>query len=374
MPPHKVSEVTVEGFASIRASTLKLGEGVTVLVGANGAGKSNVVGALELLGRMADGDLALEVGLRGGAQALQYAGPRAEKGIRLRVSASPYRYEAHLLPAASDTFVFAEEKGHFHEWGQGRPLEEDFGRGHRESLLREKEQEQLSRLAGPVREILAGCRVFHFQDTSREAPVKQLGFSADNEALRPDAGNLAAFLLRLRESRSQSYRRIVRAVKSVAPFFRDFLLSEEPGGKIRLRWTQEGVDAIFPAEALSDGTLRYICLCVLLLQPDPPALLTLDEPELGLHPFAIVQLTDMLRSVAVRSQVVIATQSVTLLNQFSLDDMVVVEREDGATALKRPEREALEGWLEDYSLGELWEKNVLGGRPVPEYPFRGHQG
>ncbi|MFJ2257456.1 AAA family ATPase [Streptomyces sp. NPDC087844] len=374
MPPYKVSEVTVEGYASIRSSTLTLGDGVTVLVGANGAGKSNVVGALELLGRMADGDLALEVGLRGGAQALQYAGPRAEKGIRLRVSASPYRYEAHLLPAANDTFVFAEEKGHFHEWGQGRPLEEHFGRGHRESLLREKEAEQLSRLAGPVREILAGCRVFHFQDTGREAPVKQLGFTADNEALRPDAGNLAAFLLRLRESRAKPYRRIVRAVKAVAPFFRDFLLSEEPGGKIRLRWTQEGVDAVFPAEALSDGTLRYICLCVLLLQPDPPALLTLDEPELGLHPYAIVQLADMLRSVAVRSQVVVATQSVTLLNQFSLDEMVVVEREDGATVLKRPDREALHGWLDDYSLGELWEKNVLGGRPAPEYPVQGRLG
>lgn len=374
MPPYKVSEVTVEGYASIRSSTLTLGEGVTVLVGANGAGKSNVVGALELLGRMADGDLALEVGLRGGAQALQYAGPRAEKGIRLVVSASPYHYEAHLLPAANDTFVFAEEKGHFHEWGHGRPLAEDFGRGHRESLLCEKEDEQLSRLAGPVRGILAGCRVFHFQDTSREAPVKQLGFTADNEALRPDAGNLAAFLLRLRESRSKSYRRIVRAVKAVAPFFRDFLLSEEPGGKIRLRWTQEGVDAVFPAEALSDGTLRYICLCVLLQQPDPPALLTLDEPELGLHPYAVVQLADMLRSVAVRSQVVIATQSVTLLNQFSLDDIVVVEREDGATVLKRPDRQALQGWLEDYSLGELWEKNVLGGRPTPEHPLQGRLG
>ncbi|MFF3819383.1 AAA family ATPase [Streptomyces bluensis] len=367
---YKLSEVFIEGFASIRSSTLTLGD-VTVLVGANGAGKSNVVGALELLGRMADEQLALEVGLRGGAGAMQYAGTRAEEGIRLRVTAPPYRYEAHLMPAAHDSFVFAAEKGHFHETGHGRPLNESFGQGHRESLLREKEIEQLSRLAGPMRAILAGCRVFHFQDTSSNAPVKKLGFTADNEALRPDAKNLAAFLLRLHDSEPKAYRRIVRAVRTVAPFFRDFLLAEEPGGKIRLRWLQEGVDAIFPAEALSDGTLRYICLCVLLLQPDPPALLTLDEPELGLHPYAIVQLADMLRSTATRSQVVIATQSVTLLNQFALDDVVVVEREEGATALHRPKREELREWLEDYSLGELWEKNVLGGRPVPELPLRG---
>ncbi|MFE4493120.1 AAA family ATPase [Streptomyces niveus] len=368
--PYKLEEVFIEGYASIRSSMLTLGD-VTVLVGANGAGKSNVVGALELLGRMADEELGLEVGLRGGAAAMQYAGQRAEEGIRLRVSAYPYRYEAHLMAAANDSFIFAEEKGYFHETGHGRPLDESFGRGHRESLLRERADEQLSRLAGPMHGILAGCRVFHFQDTSSNAPVKQLGFTADNEALRPDARNLAAFLLRLREGEPKAYRRIVRAVRSVAPFFREFLLTEEPGGKIRLRWTQQGVDAIFPAEALSDGTLRYICLCVLLLQPDPPALLTLDEPELGLHPFAVVQLADMLRSVAVRSQVVIATQSVTLLNQFSLDDLVVVERNEGATVLHRPKREELREWLEDYSLGELWEKNVLGGRPGPEMPLRG---
>ncbi|MEV0094696.1 AAA family ATPase [Streptomyces sp. NPDC050738] len=350
--PYKLSEVSVEGFASIRSGVLTLGD-VTVLVGANGAGKSNVVGLLELLGRMADSELGLAVGLRGGAQAMQYAGPRAEEGIRLRVKAEPYLYEAHLVAAANDSLIFATE-----QWG--RPPE---GRasGHKESELH-----------GPMRDVLGGCRVFHFQDTSINAPVKQLGFTADNEALRPDARNLAAFLLRLRESEPQTYRRIVRAVQSVAPFFRDFLLAEEPGGKIRLRWTQQGVDAIFPAEALSDGTLRYICLCVLLLQPDPPSLLTLDEPELGLHPHAVVQLADMLRSASVRSQVVIATQSVTLVNQFSLDELVVVEREEGATRLQRPERAELEAWIDEYSLGELWEKNLLGGRPAPEMPLRGH--
>ncbi|MEN8655591.1 AAA family ATPase [Streptomyces sp. 21So2-11] len=219
--------------------------------------------------------------------------------------------------------------------------------------------------------ILGGCRVFHFQDMGIGAPVKQLGFTADNEALRPDARNLAALLLRLREGEPKAYRRMVRAVRTVAPFFRDFLLAEEPGGKIQLRWMQEGVDAVFPAEALSDGTLRYICLCVLLLQPDPPALLTLDETELGLHPYAVVQLADLLRSASARSQVVIAPQSVTLLNQFSLDELVVVEWEDGATALRRPDREALREWLEEYSLGELWEKGVVGGRPVAESPSRG---
>jgi predicted ATPase len=135
---------------------------------------------------------------------------------------------------------------------------------------------------------------------------------------------------------------------------------------VRLRWRQVGSDTVFGAEALSDGTLRFICLSTLLLQANPPELLILDEPELGLHPAAIVYLVEMLRAAATAGQVVVATQSVTLLDQLSLDEIVVVERSDGASVFKRPDEESLRGWVEDYSVGELWLKNLVGGRPVPE--------
>jgi predicted ATPase len=148
------------------------------------------------------------------------------------------------------------------------------------------------------------------------------------------------------------YKRILAAIRANAPYFRDFVLAEEGNGRIRLRWTQAGVDATFPAEVLSDGTLRYICLATLLLQPHPPALIALDEPELGLHPFAIAQLADMIASTATRSQVVVATQSVTLLNQFDLGALVVVERDAGSSVLHRPDEERMRAWLDEYSLGE----------------------
>jgi predicted ATPase len=133
-----------------------------------------------------------------------------------------------------------------------------------------------------------------------------------------------------------------------------------------LRWLQEGADTVFPADALSDGTLRFICLTTLLGQAELPGLIVMDEPELGLHPFAIVQLADMLRSASRESQVLLATQSVTLMNQFELDDLVIVERQDGSSVFDRPDPEQLGEWLADYSLGELWEKNMLGGRPRQE--------
>ncbi|SNT50823.1 Predicted ATPase [Streptosporangium subroseum] len=366
--PRKIQNLRVKGYTSIQDAEVRLGD-ITLLVGANGAGKSNFIAALELLGRIADEELGLEVGLRGGAQAVLQAGAKGGSSITLEIEAFNDElmnsYEAVLVPAANDTLIFEHERITFKGPGHDEPWTRALGSGHRESLLSSAPKDS-KKISAHVIDILQGCRVFHFQDTSRNAPVKQLGYAAGQDALRPDAGNLAAFLLHLREDYPGNYNQIRTTVQGMAPFFRDFVLAEDSQGRIQLRWSQQGVDAIFPAEAFSDGTLRYICLTTLLLQPHPPALLALDEPELGLHPFAIVQLAEMLRSAAVNSQIVVATQSVTLLNQFALDDLVIVERDHGGTVLHRPEPERLQAWLEEYSLGELWEKNVLGGRPASE--------
>lgn len=355
----KITKVVVEGYTSIRSAEIDLGA-LTVLIGANGSGKSNFISALEFLGKIVEGDLAYEVGLRGGASALMHHGATNSDRIRLRIEGLDHIYEAVLVTAEDDELIFSTEDVAF----VGSPdhvVTEDLGRGHRASRLTWAVPG-----ADSVLEMLRGCRVYHFQDTSRDAPVKQQTFISDNIALRSDAGNLAAFLLRLKDAEPDHYRRIQLAVRGVAPFFGAFVLDSQGSDYIRLRWRQLGADPVFPASALSDGTLRYICLATLLLQPDPPPLLVLDEPELGLHPFAIVQLAEMLRSVSTRSQVVLATQSTTLLNQFELNDIVVAERHDGETTLRRLDVERLQSWLDEYSVGELWEKNVIGGRPSPE--------
>jgi predicted ATPase len=361
MRHQRLRSVVVEGFTSIRSAELALND-VNVLVGANGAGKSNFIRALSMLGRVVDGELGLFVGLSGGANALLNIDPTVPRLIRLEVESDTGRYRADLTQAAGDTFIFNDET----IWPRDSGVVTTLGRGHRETALTQSEPLWVPGSA-PLVETLRGCRVFHFQDTSPTAPVKQQGYTADNRSLHPDAGNLAAVLMRLRDGDRGPYQRIVGTVKQVAPFFRNFVLEPELApDRVRLRWLQEGSDTVLPADALSDGTLRFVCLAALLGQPELPGLIVLDEPELGLHPFAIIQLAGMLRAVSHDSQVLLATQSVTLMNQFELADLVVVERRNGASVFERPDPDRLSEWLEEYSLGELWEKNLLGGRPRPE--------
>ncbi|HEX4224819.1 MAG TPA: AAA family ATPase [Pseudonocardiaceae bacterium] len=260
-----------------------------------------------------------------------------------------------------DKFIFETEQL-LRPHGTGREFQaETIGVGGDESGLAASAMRERPAVAY-VRELLAACKVYHFHDTSQNAAVKQFAPTADNIALRGDAGNLAAVLLSLRDSDRPAYQRITRAVTQVAPFFRDFVLEPE-NDSIRLRWRQRDSSVVFSADQLSDGTLRFICLATLLLQPTMPKLVVLDEPELGLHPYAIVQLADLLRQAATRSQVVLATQSVTLINQFELADLIVVEGGKDGSTFERPSGERLGAWLDEYSLGDLWEKNLIGGRP-----------
>ena len=361
MTRQKLRWIHIEGFTSIYEAAVEMRD-LNVLVGANGAGKSNLIRALEMVARIVDGELGLFTGIAGGASALRTVDFPATAPIRLRLHFSDVSYNADLIPSAGDELIFADESVSKPGGKLNRPL----ARGYRETMLPNPDAPWYA-LAAEVIEAIRGCRVYHFNDTGAASEVKKNAYTADNQILRPNAGNLAAVLRRLQDSDYKSYQRILRMVQQVAPFFRDFVLEPELSPeRIRLRWRQVGTETVFPADAFSDGTLRFICLATLLLQAELPSLVVLDEPELGLHPFAIVQLAEMLRAVSQESQVLLATQSVTLMSQFELGDLIVVERRNGTSVFDRPDPDQLRDWLTDYSLGDLWEKNLLGGRPRPE--------
>lgn len=352
---HPLAHIHVSGFKSIRDQSLKLG-GLNVLIGANGAGKSNFIGVFRLLNEIVNHNLQLYIGRSGGANRFLYFGSKRTERIAIDLSFDKTAYHCTLVPAAPDSLVFGEESISHQVLGKV-----PFGGGHRESNL------GLALTDDVIEAALQDWKVYHFHDTSATARIKQTGDIADNLALRSDAGNLAAFLYRLQETDPGAFRNIVDTVQLAAPFLggldlRPDRLNPE---KIRLEWHEKGTDTYFDAHDLSDGTLRFLCLATLLLQPNPPTTILIDEPELGLHPYAITLLADLLCNATERAQVVVSTQSVTLVNQLSPEDIVVVDRQGSESVFRRPSSADLESWLDGYSLGELWEKNVLGGRPQP---------
>ncbi|MEV6410295.1 AAA family ATPase [Kribbella sp. NPDC051718] len=363
-------QIKVSGLTSLDHAVLDLSSPVTLLVGPNGAGKSNVVDAFEMLGRVIDQQLNDHLLRSGGFAAILHRSTDpalTPTAIEIEVwgewqAEISNGYKVRIEPGPDDLGLIRETTM-FHDRSRyDRPHETGLGTA-RESRLRAEAAGDAK--ASYVLHLVAGCRVFHFDDTSADAPPKRRIDPADNLTLAPDAQNIAAVLLRLRADDPSRYQRIVRVVRGVAPYFDDFVLEQE-GGAIRLRWRERGLDSVFSADNLSDGTLRFVCLAVLLLQDNAPGTVVLDEPELGLHPFAIHQLAALLRRAARDRRVVAATQSVTLLEQFSVDEVAIVERTRSGTQIQRPDPAALEEWLSEYSLGELWEKNLLGGRPRPD--------
>lgn len=357
---NQISHLVLRGYKSIVECDLELGR-LNVLIGANGAGKSNLIGFFRMIQRILDGQLQLIVGEMGGPDALLHFGRKKTEEMSAELYFGNNGYRFALRPTQDNRMMFAHEALWWNQHGDWRPRS-----GHFETYA--EEQKRKTRIYDFVVPAMRSWRLYHFHDTSRSALVKQVHSINDNEYLRDDARNLAAFLYRLKNHHNENYRRIVKAVQLVAPFFGDFLLrpTVENSEKTQLEWTESGQDVPFTASALSDGTLRFICLAAVLLQPDDfmPAAILIDEPELGLHPYAITVLAGLMKAASQRHQIIVSTQSVELVNEFDAEDLVVVDKTGNASSLRRLDVESLRDWLADYSLGELWKKNLLGGRPT----------
>jgi len=271
------------------------------------------------------------------------------------------------VPTADNRLVFHNECAYFE--GHLAQSRKHLGKGHDETRLGEAAADPRGHVPSYVHRGLSRWIVYHFHDTSEKAGVRRFGTTRDHEHLRRDACNLAAFLMHLQESQTTEYNLIRDTVRLVAPFFNDFKLRPQPNGAdtmVQLEWTQKGSDYPFHPSQLSDVTLRFVCLATALLQPSPPATMLFDEPELGLHPYALGVLAGLLKQASERTQVIVSTQSAPLLDHFDVDQIIVVDRKDGASEFRRLEAAALSEWLNDYSLGELWQKNVFEGGPANE--------
>ncbi len=375
MPASMLQRLHVSGFRSLREVRLEFSP-VTVVIGANGSGKSNLLSVLRMISLMRTRSLRRFVGEQGGASTLLHYGASTTKTLALELqfeaAAMTSTYSALLGYAAGDSFIYLHEL--VTSGGDAQTLSAQAfssGGGHAESKLEESAKDQPEVKA--VEEQLAGLGFFHFHDTSPTSPLRQSSRQSEDRTLQPDGSNLAAFLYRLRASEAEDARKswsfITSLARRVAPFIKELIPdlvdpSRPEQSAIRLYWTDER-DHRFDVHDLSDGTLRAIALFTALGQPSAtrPAFITIYEPELGLHPAAVSVFASLVRSVSEHSQILLATQSPALLDEFEPEDVVVTERVDGASTFRRLSSTELSDWLEDYSLSELYDKNVLGGRP-----------
>ena len=368
----KIDAITIRGFKSI----LELAEfplhDLNIIVGANGAGKSNFIQIFRLVRNMLLKNLQAYTTEHGGASSFLFNGPKATERIQAEFRFGDNSYRFSLVPTADDKFAISEERRYrdsaWYCFSNSLP----------ESRLYDDRDEPStfspnSYVPGHyVYAAVSRWMIYHFHDTGERAPMLGYEIVEDSEYLRENASNIAPFLLRLRDGSAeeqQSYSKIKDSIRLVMPFFDDFRLSPEafgPARKVKLSWKQKGTDYPFQPYHLSDGSIRFICLATALLQPDPPSTIIIDEPELGLHPQAISVLAELINLASRRTQVIVATQSPLLLDHFSVEDIVVASRQSGAMTFERLKEEDFSAWLDEFSTGELWMRNVIPGGPVHE--------
>lgn len=349
-----MESIEIKGYKSIRDLKLKLSP-INILIGANGSGKSNLLSFFELLKNMYLQRLKEYVALHGGMDKFLFEGSKITDTIysHLDFGKNGYSFE---LKAGTEGFVFTKEG----LWYANNPYMDnpiDISSFQTESKLNDSSVPR----ANFIKDYLAGLEKYHFHDTSEHSPFTQWSnIHNDIYRLYDKGQNLAAFLYQIKNDNLQKYNFIVKTVQSIAPYFRDFSFHPNAKGDLRLQWEDRYSSMVYGVNDLSDGTMRFIALSTLFLQPTLPQVIIIDEPELGLHPAAISKLAGLIKSAAAKGcQVIIATQSTELLSNFEPQDVVTVDQINGESHFERLDADQLAQWVDEYTLDELWKLSII---------------
>lgn len=360
-----LNSIVIKGYKSIVECEITLGN-LNVLIGANGSGKTNFISFFRLVRAIVEQNLQRYVTEKGGPDSLLHFGRKHTSAIYAKLLFGGKPYEFELVPTESNQLMINHEIVFFKE--RDDLVSEPIGSGgYLEStvnsyLYEPSENQSLKK----VIEQIKNWRIYHFHDTSNSAKVKQIHSINDNLYLREDGSNLAAFLYKLQNHYPQNYQRIIKIIQKIAPFFGGFILRPMLGNEslIQLEWHEVGYDIPFSVHQFSDGTLRFALLATLLFQPneDIPCTIIIDEPELGLHPYAVKILGELFKVASHDRQIILSTQSVELVNCFNVDDLIVINKSAHKTSMNKLNPGDWADWLKEYQLGELWNKNLFGGR------------
>jgi len=359
-----LDRLTIKGFKSIRALIDFELTGLNVLIGSNGAGKSNFIDFFRLLRSVCEDKTDEFIRNGGGIGDFLFNGRKLTEKLEFEMLFGKRGYRFSIVPTVKEQCTISKE-ARFYEgdasgwWQLGNSVD-----GTSLLVKEAKGGSHDSKYSKPVYNAIMSWKIYHFHDTGSTAGMRHAEIIQDNKYLRADGSNIAPYLLSLRKSSADVYREITDAIRLVIPFFDDFELEPESFGekkKVNLAWRQKGSDYPMQPYHFSDGSIRFICLATALLQPEPPATIIIDEPELGLHPSAIGILAELIQNASRRTQLIVATQSPTLIDNFAVENVIVVSRKKGESSFSRLREKDFNVWLENYSVGELWTKNVISG-------------
>ena len=372
-----IENIKIMGFKSIKLMELDL-KPINILIGSNGSGKSNFLLFFKLLSAIFNTRLPSFVAEEN-ADNLLYFGRKKTfeihseiifKDIELRNVGYYFRLSQNnegglILDWESSGYAINNKRRRDGAWNNFNFHQFDSIDG---SKLKTEDENIIIpdtyQTNKNIKKNIESIKIFHFHDTTSTSFLRSECNLNDNLYFKPDGRNLPAMLYLIKFKHPKIYSRILKTIQSIAPYIESFIL--EPNKlkeeTIALRWIDKGdLESNFSAYQLSDGTLRFIALATLLMQPEPPAVIIIDEPELGLHPFAIGKLAGMIQTASSESQIIIATQSPSLISHFKPEDVIVVDKSESEnqSIFKRLDSESLDIWLEEYSLGDLWERNII---------------
>ena len=348
-----LDKIIIDGYKSIKHMDLSLNP-INILIGSNGVGKTNFISFFHLVNNIYEQRLG-NYTMRHRAESLLHYGLKNTEELKGYLQFSDNAYAFTLQPRNNGSMFLAEESSYY----QNRPY-----------IIKNIDESQIKDSTTYrdkwLRSYLDSYKIYHFHDTSEGAPLRTESALNDTRVLRIDGGNLPSFLYMLMQQYPKTLKRIEMIIQSVMPYFERFELHPLPtGDKIELVWNDVNApNKYFSANDLSDGSIRFMALATLLMQPVLPKVIIIDEPELGLHPVAITKLSGLIKSAAARGcQVIISTQSVNLISNFEAEDVITVDRQNGQSVFNRLDSKELEKWLNDYSLGDLWTKSIINGQP-----------
>ena len=351
-----MNEIIVKGYKSFKELSIKL-ENINLLIGANGAGKSNFLSLFEFLSNIYDQRLTQYISQSGGVNKILHQGRKVTERIEIKVSQGYNSYSLSLLESDGRLMIEHEKLFYLNS-------AIDIAKFKEEALL--KTYNGMKR-GEYIKEYISQIRKFHFHDTGKRSPfTNDCDVINDSYVMYDNGDNIAAILYKIQKENPIVYKRIVHVIQSIAPYFHDFYFQPSEAGKIRLQWQDKYSKMIYGPSDLSDGTVRFIALATLFMQPRLPKVIIIDEPELGLHPKAIEKLAGLIKSAAQRgTQIIAATQSAELISNFSFKDVLTVNQNNGNTEISSLNQEELEHWIDEYTLGDLWKQNIIrGGQPL----------